>query len=368
MSHPPSRLLTRLDDAIAKAGDTVEGDCLRAERAIYLARDGDVLRAKEALVQLKAKYLQRPNLAMSCWLWLLDGLSAYFEDARLTRALDAISRAQALATSGNLPRLEGLSSAWLAHLEFMKPRPKAVRENVLRAMEKSPKGDFGIESRVAMILAFSFHFAGRLDLAQPWYRGAHNLATNEGDRATISALLHNEATLRLANVRHSRYRANVVADGGAFALLSAQSNEQFDLMRGSAALAFLTPMLLAQALTLDARYDEALELFTAETAKSVSQGAAKWHPVYCADKAWCHVQLGQTDQALASASEATQLAQGDVQIEDLASVHSRLAEVFELLNMTSERQAHAAEAESAWAAYERIQSDFLGALADIRAP
>ncbi len=30
----PSRYLTRLEADIAKAGDTVDGDCLRAERAI----------------------------------------------------------------------------------------------------------------------------------------------------------------------------------------------------------------------------------------------------------------------------------------------------------------------------------------------
>ena len=83
MTLTPSRLLTRLDADIAAASNPFRADCLRAERAGYLARQGHVDEAKTELAALHRRHDARPNAEMSAWLSLAEGLLSYFNDRGL---------------------------------------------------------------------------------------------------------------------------------------------------------------------------------------------------------------------------------------------------------------------------------------------
>jgi hypothetical protein len=52
-----------------------------------------------------------------------------------------------------------------------------------------------------LVIADAFHYAGRFDLAKPWYAAAREHALVEGDDAMISAMLHGVAALRANQVR-----------------------------------------------------------------------------------------------------------------------------------------------------------------------
>ena len=90
-----SRLLTRLDAAIAAANHPVKADCLRAERAGYLARVGRLDEARQTLSSLHMQYASHPNALMSAWL-ALDGLLSDYSDSN-QMARDKMRRATPLS-------------------------------------------------------------------------------------------------------------------------------------------------------------------------------------------------------------------------------------------------------------------------------
>ncbi|MBC7957856.1 MAG: hypothetical protein H7Y33_18555, partial [Cytophagales bacterium] len=60
-----SRLLSTLDTAIAAATQPVQADCLRAERAGLLARQGQIAEARSVVAALQAQYAKLPNASVS---------------------------------------------------------------------------------------------------------------------------------------------------------------------------------------------------------------------------------------------------------------------------------------------------------------
>ena len=73
MKAPQSRLLARLDGALARTRHPVEAACLRAERAGFLARLGHLDAARAAAQALHAQFDTQPHAAVSSWLCLVDG-------------------------------------------------------------------------------------------------------------------------------------------------------------------------------------------------------------------------------------------------------------------------------------------------------
>lgn len=354
MTHPSSRLLARLDEAIARAGDSAEGDCLRAERAIYLARFGDLDQVRKVIGEVRSRYVSRPRVDVSAWLSLAEGLERFFADASAA-SRDRILRAQALARSAGLRRLEALSSAWLAHMEFMRFEPEAMRRNVETAFALSTSDDHAVRARAAMVVGYSLHFAGPRDRAKPWYDLAHWHATTEGDLVTVSALAHNDVTFRLANTRHARFRASARGADWSHLLIAADSNQQLDELLGTTALNVVTPLLRAQVLALLERYAEASQIFSAEIETAVDRGMGRWKALNLAEHSWCQLKRGEVKGALQSALAARAAIDLGGHPDDRAPAHSRLADVFRELGDPSSSADQVALATSAWEAHEAAQ-------------
>jgi hypothetical protein len=119
MNQPASRLLLRLNAAIASAKDQYAADCAHAERACYLARQGDFAEALRTIGTLRKRYEARPDAAMSVWLNLAEGLVSYFSELG-PGAHDKVMRAHALSAASGLVHLNALTAAWLAQMSFSK--------------------------------------------------------------------------------------------------------------------------------------------------------------------------------------------------------------------------------------------------------
>lgn len=353
--HPPSRVLARLDEAIARAGDSAEGDCLRAERAIYLARLGNLEQARKVVVELRSRYASRPRVDMSAWLSLAEGIARFFEDVS-DASRDRVMRAQALARSAGLRRLEALSSAWLAHMEFMRFEPEAMRRNVETAFALSASDDHAVRARAAMVVGYSLHFAGPRERARPWYELAHWHATAEGDLVTVSALVHNDVTFRLANTRHARFRSGAVGADWSHLLVAADSNQQLDELLGATALNVVTPLLRAQVLALLERYAEAAQIFSAEIDVAVDRGMGRWRALNLAELSWCELKLGQVEVALKHALAARAAIDLTGYPDDRAPAHSRLADVFREIGDSDACAGQTELARQAWEAHEAAQA------------
>ena len=78
MAATRSRLMARLDAAIAAAANPIEAKCLRAERAGLLARQGQLEAAKAVIDELNGQLAWQPNTALRAWLTLAEGLHGYY--------------------------------------------------------------------------------------------------------------------------------------------------------------------------------------------------------------------------------------------------------------------------------------------------
>ena len=65
-----SRLLTRLDSDIRRTFDPVDNACLRAERAMQLARLGQFDKAHQEMAALHGSFDRHPRRRSSAWICL----------------------------------------------------------------------------------------------------------------------------------------------------------------------------------------------------------------------------------------------------------------------------------------------------------
>jgi hypothetical protein len=177
---------------------------------------------------------------------------------------------------------------------------------------------------------------------------AHEHATAEGDDTTLSALLKNRAWISGNQARMASIFGPELFPADASALrhaqMSAESSEHFDAHLGHTALRSLGPVMRAQLLVAQGRYEDALVALQQHLAVSQQEGSDYTRPVLQADIAWCQINLGRPDAALASAHDAEGSFVPDCEEEDRAAAHGRLRQVYTALKMDAEAGTHAREA------------------------
>lgn len=360
-----SRLLTRLEEGIRNARNTFEADCLRAERAGYLARIGQFEEVCFELAALHERYDSRPNAEISSWLNLVEGLVIFSREMGHA-ASDKIRRAHALSRAVGLVRLRALSAAWLAHMDFLNADVDAMSVHLGEALSLADPLQFCALGRAHLVVAQGYHQGGRLDLALPWYFSARDKAISEGDDAAVSALMHNMAWLRASNLRQEQLLgANSIGEND-HALLSAQSTANYDTLVGVLNLHAHVPILQAKILTLNGKPEAALVLFDEYLRSAVSQGMNRLHADLVADRAWCRLQVGQLDEARKDAVFAESMIDPVGQFDDRAFAHSRLVEVFSALGESSAVAFHQKLAETAWRGHIDFQNRMISSLNNMR--
>jgi len=194
------------------------------------------------------------------------------------------------------------------------------------------------------VAAQGYHWGGRLDLARPWYRRAHEHATAEGDDTTLSALLKNRAWIsgnqaRMASIFGAELFP-VEASAIRHAQMSAESSEHFDAHVGRTSLMSLGPVMRAQLLVAQGDHVHALAALEGRLASAREEGSDYTLPVLHADIAWCQVNLGRPDEALVIARRAEASFVADCEEEDRAAAHGRLRQVFAALGHDDEAKSH----------------------------
>lgn len=365
MNTPPSRLLMRLDAAIAAESDPVRADCLRAEQATYMARQGRQEDARALLDELRRRYDTRPRVEITVWINLAEGMID-FCCGDGTHTYDKVLRAHALSTAAGLPPMRALTAAWLAHLEYTRHGIEPLTRYVVLALETSRSDHHAARSRSSLVVAEALQFAGRLDLALPWYRRAREHANSESDEETISAIMLNMAGIRFDHLRQVELSGDGDAGQGQHALLGAESTKNYDQMVGSIGQSTFVPLLQAQILSLHGKHREALELYRQHIAASVHQRQERLQSYMLSDQAWCKANTGQAQAALDDIEAALANLGADTQVDDRASTHSRVAQVFRLLGVNDEDAAkHEARAKALWAEFAEFQSKIVANLSGV---
>jgi tetratricopeptide (TPR) repeat protein len=353
-----SRAIARLDQFIASATDPHDAACWRAERAALLARHGHPEEARAELDVLKTSPVV-PRV--QAWLALAEGLTAYFSDLDVTARvqLRAAYDASAAARQG---RLHALAAAWLAHMDYVRHDIPNMMRYLVQALQLAATDDHAARSRACLVAALGFHHAGRFDLALPWYQATRRHAVAEGDDATLSALMHNMAWLRGNHAREASIFGGADPDEVQQALLGAESTANFDAGLGGASLQSLVPILRAQVLVVLGRYQEALALYEECLSGAIDEGLARMEGFFRADIAWCKFKSGDVSAARREARRAQLLLNDEIDVDDRACAHGRLAQLFEALGEPAGAQLHRQQADTDLAAHRAVQAELLDAM------
>lgn len=338
--------------------DAVAADCLRAERACYRARQGHLDESEQAIRALRARHDARPIDFVTAWINLAEGLLHHSRDMDTRHAREKIHRAYALSEVSQHQDLIARTAAWLAHMDYLRGDVDSTVRSLRRSFEAAGAENHAALSRSYLVVADALHFAGQLQLAQPWYSKSRVHATAEGDEATISALMHNMAWLRAANLRQVKFCGLEPNPSGDLALLSADSIFSFDELIGTANLKSLVPILRAQILSVLGDYAQALDLYEGNLTNALQEGLQRMHSGLLSDQAWCRLQLGQTDAALRDAIAAQATLDSRGHHDDRANTHSRLEQVFREIGDIDSAQTHATQAAEAWRQHAGLQRRF----------
>lgn len=345
---PRSRLLATLEAAIKTAANPVEAQCLRAERAALLARQGQLERARGAIDELNAQLAWQPNNNMlRAWIALAEGLHGYYSvigrDAQETIEL-AYSLAQNAGQAAT--RLRATAAAWLANMAFANGDTPRMAALIREALDSAAPEHHGARARATLVAGYAYHFGGEADQAQRWYEASRRHAIAEGDEAHLSALMHNQAWMRASLARMALLFESEKRDPGSVtqALMGAESIGHYDAGIGTASLGSLVPILRAQVLTAQGRWADALALFDANFDTAMAEGLKRIAPCLLADRAWCELNLvGQAEKARALAGAAEQALAEPCDTDDRAMALARLAQVREGLGEAGLAAQHQAE-------------------------
>lgn len=344
-----SQLAERLDAEIAAAA-AVPARCavLQAQRAILWLRHGHDVEARKELNRLQARALVHPNVELAAWLHLAEGLRAYFS-AFGGSARDRVRRAHVMATAAGATSLRSLCDAWLAQMAFVDRDIDGVIAHAKAVLASHV--DDATSCRVASALGMSWDLAKKQPMAAVWYAWGRRAAGNEGDAAGLSAMIYNQAQMRVLHIRHAAFAGDVGAMP--VALLGVDSIHNYDGAVGGSARQDLTPLLRAQLLTVEGDFAAAATLLETHLPEAVAAGLARVGGSLLADLAWCWANTGQGQRARALADQAAVevLAEDSphCDLDERAALHARLAQVYARLHEDGLAARQADAAAEAWA-------------------
>ncbi|NRF66674.1 tetratricopeptide repeat protein [Aquincola sp. S2] len=320
-----SILLAELDKRIRTSTDSVSWarDVCRA--ASHFARQGQVDAAMKWMDSVKAHFGNRIDPEVACWLMLAEGMLHYFQ-MRSTAACDRFRGAYGLAATFKVTRAWPCSAAWMALIDFNDSRYDSMVRFIEEALTQAPEDDHQARARASLVLADAFHFTGSFKKARPWYERARRHATAEGDGATMSALMHNMAAYRTANVRLADALGNPMSAEVKQASMEAASAFNYDAAIGTESLRLMVPMLQGELLAVEGKFHEALMMLASIDKKEL---APRFRPLVAVDQAWCLVHLELFDHVSEFALQAAAASHAELEADDLAYLLARLAQVQE---------------------------------------
>ncbi|MDN3921387.1 hypothetical protein [Roseateles violae] len=365
MTPIKSRLLKRLEAELAAASSSpLQAACLKVQRALLLARHGQMNEARGQLTALHQLAVQHPHPELAAWLHFAEGLMSYYTDFG-GAAQQKVARAQVIAQSVGQRELSALCSAWLAQLAYVRHDLEELIAHARICDDQAGIDHHAARFRLCTVMGLAHHLTGKVEIAQAWNAKARFHAQAEGDEASLSALMYNTAQMRVAQMRRDSLSSNAAGDH--CMLLGVDSIRNYDQAVGGSVRPDLTPILRAQILTLEGEFAEARSLFEAHLPHAMSAGLARLGSSLLADLAWCRVNSEQPEQALQQAREAEAEVEldPDCDVDDRAAAHSRLAQVYTALGDAENAGRHAAKAAASWAEFAEQQALWATALADL---
>lgn len=349
-----SRFLAVLDNQVAETSDKFVRRGLLAERSAYQARLGEISLARDELEIVRAENNVEPHARVTILINIADGIINYYQDMSPV-ANDRYQRARALAIASGQVELQARTDSLIALLEYGLHHFERMFWHLEEAAKKSSSDDKETLCRICMIIAQTLHLANSYDLAVDWYKKSKKLANEGHDDASMSALLHNMASIWAVNWRNSELGKIATKDSPKVARIGADSTFNFDNIIGSSALAALTPLMKAQILSLECKYDEALKVYTAVLPNLSLKALGGWKSWLVADMAWCSLKSGHIEDARAGFERALAEPSDTHHLDDNAATLSRLSEGLAMLGENELAKSCKLRAVEKWKDFNQLQ-------------
>jgi tetratricopeptide (TPR) repeat protein len=363
-----SIFLQRIDSEIAAITDPIRIDCLRAEQACYLVRQGYFEAARTIVDSIRLHHAARPTTETSIWLHMYEAHKCV-NSADYTVAIDRFRRALALAASAGLPSLEAISAAWLAQMFWQRQELLQMKAYIDRALKTANPTDSAAYWRVCLVVAQALHHAARPELAAPWYTCARYHAGMKSDDSAFSAIMYNMSSIKVAHLRQLSIRGGGVAEDFGAMLHFVESVNNYDQLVGVLSFESYLPILRAQVLSFEGRPDAALVLFDENLSYAVEgQGQGRLECYLLAELAWCHCRLGDMVAAKSGAELAESRIRESTHIDDRAATFSRLANLYTRFGDADRAQEYFERAHDYWVRYESIQTNYVELLSNLDVP
>ena len=356
-----SRLLNNLNAQAGKARDPVVWAMAVCRAASHFAGHGKTDEALTAIGVVRGQFGKDLHFDIASWLMLAEGVLHYFK-AEIPQAYDRIRRAYGLAIALRNNSAFPSCAAWMAHLEFNSCKYDEMSKHLEEALTTAKRGDYQAIARASLVLATAYHIAGEFELSRPWYERARLNAAAEGDDATVSATLHNMASIRASNVRLDDTFGGETKHETKRVALEATSSYVYDYAIGHKGLNFLTQMLGGLISTLNGCYTEALEKFKSIELEQVPD---RLRPLVMIDTAWCEVQLGQATVGWPIALEVLSLLSSVNDDDDIAYIRSRLGQIGVACNQPDFAATNTDAAMEALGRHKQFQASLLARLQSI---
>lgn len=250
-------LIERLQAKLDVEHDVLARAELLARLACCLARYGQFDRAEQVVSEVRGLFGENRSGRVTCLVMVAEAVQHSFLQ-RQTEALDRLKRAQMLAQMGRDQELIGLASAWRAHVEFEASWFDASARSIRTALDSLTAEDRPTISRVAVVLHNAFSLVGDEEARMHWYALGRKSALEDGDEATIDALLHSKTAFGVAH--EFARRAMGEPETKPLDLLAAEVKSARNLQRlmQVEAHASYVELVHARSLILVGKYGEAL--------------------------------------------------------------------------------------------------------------
>ena len=292
-----SRLLLRIDRELSSESNEIKRAELIAQRAAYHARIGRFNEAKSAVAELRSRFGDGHSGPITVRIMIAEAMIQLFENLH-PEAIDRIQRAQFLSNLMQDKSLIALTSAWKAHIEFENSRFEIMFESLSLVRDNLGESDHSARARYSMVLCDLAYLCGDHVRGQVWFMQSREAALQDGDQASIEALLYNKAAFRLAWFRAQRCLGEVPTAELERLRVEIASARNFQELVGIAALVEFSALCEARLLILLGRLEEAIAGLVSVRTRGPFATYNFSQPLIDLEIAYCYAHGNRLDDAL----------------------------------------------------------------------
>jgi hypothetical protein len=300
-----------------------------AQIAYHASRIGEFRLAHDIIDRIRSQPAESHAPSVDIWIILVDGILSFFENLDVG-SRDRFKRAHALSAALKLNDLRALAAAWLAHAEFGRHQYDSMVNYVNDCLDNSGAVGHLASSRVGLVLASCYLYAGEERKSRSWYESARRSAILDGDRATIGAIMYNRAAIALTRYRTDECLSIPHTLDIATVRIAVLSASNFNARTGNRALSQILRMCEARLAMIESRFDVALEILEdirRTGSRSLSGSSEEFFDL---EYIFCLVRLGKFGKS--------DFLSQKFGIESIAALHcdDRVVFLFELLAIYKE--------------------------------